>query len=401
MVITGFGDIIAERMRVEHAALAGRWFDRLSSILPVEATEVFPTSSLLDHIPALIVDISGYLRAPEDEAIAASTTVLSKARELGALRHGQRASLHQVLREYQLLGSILVTFVREETARLALRPSPEETVVVVSRLHQAVNVLMQSTVETFVELYTRTISEQAERLEEFTRMATHEWRQPLGTLQFAIDLLRRTTGPGERSGRTLDLIERNVSHLVELTRKIEWLARIARSSDDATVQELSISTPAAEAARQLREMADARGVELRVARDLPTVVVDVGRLELVLLNLLSNGIKYSDPAKSARFVEVVGEGATADAVRLLVRDNGLGIPAGKLPAIFERFSRAHVDRDQALGVTGLGLGLSIVADCVKAIGGRIEVDSVEGEGSTFALTLPARPGSTQSADGAD
>lgn len=401
MVITGFGDIIAERMRVEHAALAGRWLDRLSSIVPVEASEVFPTSSLLDHIPALIVDISGYLRAPEEEAIAASTTVLAKARELGALRHGQRASLHQVLREYQLLGSILVTFVREETARLMLRPSPEETVVVVSRLHQAVNVLMQSTVETFVELYTRTISDQAERLEEFTRMATHEWRQPLGTLQFAIELLRRTAGTDERSGRTLDVIERNVSHLVELTRKIEWLARIARGSDDATVQELPITTPAAEAARQLREMADARGVELRVGKDLPTVLVDVGRLELVLLNLLSNGIKYSDPAKSPRFVEVVGEPAAGDDVRILVRDNGLGIPANRLKAIFERFSRAHVERDQALGVTGLGLGLSIVADCVRAIGGRIEVHSVEGEGSTFTLTIPARPASTRPDAGAD
>src|ERR1044072_8857635 len=107
MIITDFGDLIAERMRAEHRTLAARWFSRLLDLLPVEAREVFPTESLLDHIPALILEIAGYLRAPED-AIVANTTILEKARELGALRHSQRASLHQVLREYQLLSGVLV-----------------------------------------------------------------------------------------------------------------------------------------------------------------------------------------------------------------------------------------------------------------------------------------------------
>src|SRR5687768_8466111 len=147
MVITEFGDLIAERMRAEHRTLAARWFARLLELLPVEARDVFPTESLLDHVPLLILEIGGYLRQPEDAAIAANTAILEKARELGALRHAQRASLHQVLREYQVLSGVLVTFVLEEMERLKLAPAASESILLVSRLNQAVNVLSQSTVE--------------------------------------------------------------------------------------------------------------------------------------------------------------------------------------------------------------------------------------------------------------
>lgn len=391
MIITRYGDILAERMRAEHTSLAARWFERLTALVPVEATEVFPTASLLDHIPALIVEIGNYLCAPEEEAIVANTAVLDKARELGGLRHGQRASLHQVLREYQLLGAVLVAFVQEETCRLQLTPSPTESVAVVSRLHQAVHVLMQATVETFVELYTKTIADQADRLSEFTRIATHEWRQPLGSLQFAVSLLRRSPWDPDRAGRTLDVMERNVAHLIEMTRKVEVVARISTERDDPVVQEVSATTVAGEAARQLREMAEARDVEIRVADDMPTLTVDVGRLELALLNLLSNGIKYADPDKPRRTVDVSARPSEDGRCRIAIRDNGIGIPADKVATIFDRFSRAHSQRDGDLKVTGLGLGLSIAADCTRALGGRIEVESEEHRGTTFVLTLPMKP----------
>jgi signal transduction histidine kinase len=391
MVITGFGEVIAERLRAEHTALAARWFERLSALLPVPDADVFPSSSLLDHIPELIVEISGYLRSPDEEAIVANAAVIEKAQSLGALRHAQRASLHQVLREYQFLGRVLVAFVQEEIQRRSLAPAAAETVAVISRLHQAVDVLMQATVETFVGLYTQTIADQAARLEQFTRMATHEWRQPLGSLQFAVSLLRQAAIDGERERRTLDVMSRNLDHLIEMTRKIERVARIHSDHDDPTVQEVSASTVAAEAARQLREMADARGVELRVAEGMPTLTVDVGRLELVLVNLLSNGIKYADPAKPARSVEVSEGERSGHSCRIVVRDNGIGIPRDRLATIFDQFSRAHPEQDDALDVTGIGLGLAIVADCVHALNGHIDVESAEGVGTTFIVTLPDTP----------
>src|SRR5262245_30835056 len=208
-------------MREEHRALAGRWFERLLTLLPVDAHEVFPSERLLDHIPALISEISEYLRHPAEEAIAANTAILDKARELGALRHGQRASLHQVLREYQVLDGVLVTFLVEEIERLGNAPSATDSMALVSRLNQAINVLSQATVEAFVTLYTNTIAEQKERLEQFTRMAAHEWRQPLSTLQVATSLLRRFDLDADRRERTFAAVERSVQRLVDLTLKLE------------------------------------------------------------------------------------------------------------------------------------------------------------------------------------
>ena len=83
MILTDFGDVIAERIRAEHRGLATRWFERLLDLLPVDAREIFPTESLLDHVPALILEIGVYLRHPEEGAIAANTAILDKARELG------------------------------------------------------------------------------------------------------------------------------------------------------------------------------------------------------------------------------------------------------------------------------------------------------------------------------
>src|ERR671912_1210317 len=104
MLMTEFDEVIAARICEQHHELAARWFERLWALLPVEARDIFPTASLLDHIPALIREIGTYVRQPHDLAIVANTAILDKARELGSLRHDQRASLHQVLREYQMLG---------------------------------------------------------------------------------------------------------------------------------------------------------------------------------------------------------------------------------------------------------------------------------------------------------
>jgi signal transduction histidine kinase len=388
MVTTGFADTIARRISTEHTLLAARWFARLNDLLPVNATEVFPSDQLLDHIPALIVDLSEYLRAPEEQAIAANTTVIEKARELGTLRHQQRASLHQVLREYQLLGAILVRYVQDETMRLMLSPSPAECMAVVSRIHQSVNLLLQETVETFVSLYTRTITDQAERLHQFTRMATHEWRQPLAPIVTAVSLLKLQPGlPPAQQAQVIEMIGRNVSTLVEMTHTLERLARLNGPTDNPSLQRMPIHNVAAEAARQLREMADARQVSLRIDDDLPDLAVDVGRLELALLNLLSNAIKYSDASKPDRFVHVTAwrlDGHCA----IRVQDNGVGIPSNRIDSVFRRFTRAHTDRAELEFVKGVGLGLAIVDDCVQAMGGTITVESREGDGTTFELILP-------------
>ena len=115
---------------------------------------------------------------------------------------------------------------------------------------------------------------------------------------------------------------------------------------------------------------------------------DKTQLERLVANLISNGIKYTPERGS---VSVAVECRNKDAL-LLVRDTGVGIPPENLPHIFDRFYRvpgAHTSSKQ-----GLGLGLSFVAWIVQAHGGKIDVDSTPGKGTTFCVTLPAHGNSS-------
>jgi signal transduction histidine kinase len=123
----------------------------------------------------------------------------------------------------------------------------------------------------------------------------------------------------------------------------------------------------------------------------PRLVVDVGRLELTFVNLLSNAVKYSDPAKAVRRVDVTGAIGADGLCRLEVEDNGVGVPQHALAAIFQRFNRGHTGRDDLSHIAGVGLGLAIAEDCVRAMGGRIDVRSVEHAGTVFVVTLPTAP----------
>jgi signal transduction histidine kinase len=394
-VSAGYAERIADRMHQESHALASDWLARLDSLLAVEVDAIFPTTQLLDHIPLLVQHIADYLRAPADLEIAANTQVLEKAQELGQLRHAQRASVHQILREYDILADILEQFIAAESAGLeADFATPSDGLGIMQRLGHAVRTLMQTTVDTFIVEYTGTISQQREKLESFNRMVTHELRNPLGTLRFAADLLNRPEirGSNDAHDRVSRLIQRNVERTTELVRSLEHLAFAERPVDAPNQQRVNLAYVAHQVVRQLADMAAARGVELRVMPNLPEIVTESAQLELVLMNLLSNAIKYADQTKSLRYVEVTAAAPeTTGHCTLCVRDNGIDIPEEKLAFIFTRFFRAHRERDEELGTDGTGLGLAISEEAVRILGGNIRVESKEGEGTAVYVTLPDPP----------
>ena len=387
-----FGEIIATRLRAEHVALSARWLERLRALLPVAATEIFPSENLLDHIPSLIQEIAAYVQAPGEEAVAANTAVIAKAKELGELRHAQRASIHQLLAEYRLLGAILSSFVMEEFDRLEVSPVARDVIEVNRRLSDALWMLLQTTVDTFISEYTTTIANHTSRLEGFNRMVSHELRQPLATLLYAIPLLKDAVvrADGDKQQHLFDVLERNGRALMDMMGKLELVSRLQISpTETPDVQLVDVAAIGHEVARQLREMAEARGVAITIADELPSITIEVARLELILMNLVSNAIKYSDPDKPEPCVDVaMAPDAPDGSCTIVVRDNGIGIAEADQAAVFDRFFRAHVHLDQELGVSGTGLGLAIVADCVQALGGAIRCESRAGEGASFFVTLP-------------
>jgi signal transduction histidine kinase len=393
-VAPDFRSIIGDRIAAAHELLAARWLEQLQQLVPVAASDIFPGEQLLGHAPTLIRELAAFLQAPATEAITANAVVTARARELGRLRHEQRASVHQVLREYRVLRRVIADFINEQVSSLQLQPKASELIDLMNALEAAVDVLLQTTIETFVAEYSEAITQHTSRLEGFNRMVTHELRQPLGTLQFAVKLLGtediwRDTPKRER---ILSTAERNVTQMQQTLGKLVALAQSGSGADSALVQRVSLEALARGVADQLGEMAVARGVEIRIVPPLPELTIDVARLELILVNLVSNAIKYSNPDKPRRLVEITSlEEYRPDVCTLVVRDNGIGVAEQELRSIFGRFYRGHTERDRELGATGLGLGLSIVSECVSALRADIRVESALGEGTSFFLELPIAP----------
>jgi signal transduction histidine kinase len=383
----GFQSAIGAQIDLDRDALAMRWFERLTALIPVLPNDVFPTDALLAHIPDLIHEISRFIASDELE-IAANSFVVTRARELGELRHAQHASVHQLLREYELLRNILETFVGEQTVQLGLKPHLTEVLRCVRKINQAVAVMSQTTVDTFVERYAAMTDDHTRRLEQFNQMVSHELRQPLSALQAAAALLRQNNGNVARRRRLIGVVDRNITRMADLVGTITKITSLKAPDHAPGVQRVSLTTEAREIARQLRDMARDRHVEVIVAPDMPHVTVDIGRLELILSNLLSNALKYADPAKSRRYVRISHVPAKDTSCTFQVRDNGLGMTPEQVEHVFTPYFRAHATRDLELGVQGLGLGLSIVRDCAAAIGASVALDTAPGEGATFSVTLP-------------
>src|SRR5579872_122457 len=324
-IAESFAGIVSQRVEAERHALAGEWLRQLNSLLTVATNAVFPSEQLLDHIPILIREIARYLRAPADEEIAANTVVIEKAQELGRLRHDQRASVHQLLREYEMLADILEAFVVEETKRLGLQPATEECFELLRRLTHSSRTLMRTTVDTFVSEYMTAIEDRNERIKAFNQMASHELRSPIGTLLFAAAALERSDVRADpaRTDKITATIKTNAQRLSWLVQNLQRVARLSSPVDIPNEQNVEVATIASEVARQLEEMAASRHVRIVVGAELPDLCVDPARLELALINLVSNGIKYSDPSKTDAYVEITsGETDAPDGTCVLrVRDN--------------------------------------------------------------------------------
>lgn len=383
--MSSFNEHVARRLRDARIALSREWLKQLSDILPVDERDIFPSEKLLDHVPALLEEIAAYLSAPAENAVEVSSPVLHKAGELGRLRHEQNASVHQILREFDILTSILEGFAVGELNSEGIDPNAAEAVDVVRRINRAMRVLMQATVDTFISEYSATIGRQRQHLEDFNRMLSHEMRGPMNTLRIVAALLAEKDAATPEERKTLiDLIQGSVDRTYALLVGLEALAGFRRDDSSPAIQEVDLGGSLRNLADQLGEAAAANAVEITIVEPTLTVTLDIGKLELAVTNLIGNAIKYCDPGKPARWVRVESRIDDAGRLEVVVSDNGVGIDGEDLPRIFDRFFRGR----RAGVVPGTGLGLVIVHECVHSLGGEIDADSAVGEGTRFTIRIP-------------
>jgi len=216
----------------------------------------------------------------------------------------------------------------------------------------------------------------------FTADASHELRSPLAAMRAAVEVALGRPRPDGQYRDVLASLGEQCERMTALVNGLLLLARADAGEVDVRREPVDLAALAADVAEMYEPLAEERALTLMAHAGSPVPVLgDPSRLRQLVTNLVDNAIKFTGPGGTVT-LRVDRNGTQA---RLVVRDTGEGIAAGHLSHIFERFYQASAARSAG----GCGLGLSICRWIVGAHGGTIEVQSREGSGSTFAVTLPS------------
>jgi two-component system, OmpR family, phosphate regulon sensor histidine kinase PhoR len=230
--------------------------------------------------------------------------------------------------------------------------------------------------------------------QDFVANVSHELRTPLAIFRGYLETLEDNPGMSrEESQRILETMKRHSDRLNALVEDLLVLTRLEARQVEAEISTIRVDAFFKQLVRDWgnRSNSDEVEIEINVPDDLPPLDVDALRLEQVMFNLLENAVAYSNAPRhvvlSALRHDPLGRGAH-NQVEMRVKDNGIGIPPGDLPHIFERFYRVDKGRSRTSG--GTGLGLAIVKHIVQSHGGTVHAESALGEGTTIVLRFPLR-----------
>ncbi len=262
----------------------------------------------------------------------------------------------------------------------------------------SINKMADSVQEAFQRLEEAKFNaESANRMKsEFLANMSHELRTPLnGILGFA-DLLQLELEANPEQAFYAQTIHSSGEHLLELVNEILDLAKIEAGRMELNVCSVGLKPLLIETAAVHRGHAEVKGLKLteRYGDDLPEeFTCDATRIRQVLNNLLNNAVKFTNAGqveltvtRGSAFDFGLGEGRTDDAVRFAVTDTGPGIPLEQQALIFEKFRQAENFMNREHG--GTGLGLSLVRELIKLMGGKLGLESTPGMGSCFYIVLP-------------
>lgn len=217
-----------------------------------------------------------------------------------------------------------------------------------------------------------------EELDRFIYSSAHDLKSPLASLDGLVNLARIEISTEEHN-HYFDKMKKSIERMSGFIRDITDYAKNKRQR--IHVEKIDLEIMIDDIFQSLDFLPEAQRIERKIAISVDDFYTDRTRLEIILKNLLSNALRYSDLAKDYPSIFVIGEFKN-DRLKITVEDNGIGIAQHHLPRIFDMFYRA-VDNAK-----GSGIGLFLVRESVKMLRGHIRVHSVEGKGTTFNLFLP-------------
>lgn len=257
----------------------------------------------------------------------------------------------------------------------------------------------ESDVNDEIGVLTRTFNEMAGQLErnlddlkksellrkEFVANVSHELRTPITSIRSYAETLQGSGYiSGEMRSEFLAVIVNESDRMTKIVQDLLSLSRFDAGSFEFQFERFSLEKSIRNVynAMLLEAQKNGHNFTLELKSELPEIVGDRTRIEQVLINMVSNSIKYSKDGGVIRLTASHGKGA----VKLSVKDNGIGIPEEDVPKVFDRFYRVDKARSRESG--GTGLGLSIAKEIVTRHQGTIELKSKQGKGTTVTVTLP-------------
>jgi two-component system phosphate regulon sensor histidine kinase PhoR len=361
---------LAALVKQERQAVLSRWRQQVRHLPSARHLDV---PALNDHIPGLLDELAAALQSRSDETIAEALSEGSPPAH-GLQRLQQAFDLEEVVAEYNILRACIHDLADANGMTLQGRP------------FHIINRVFDHAIGLALQTYaTERALEVQRRREEYLAFVAHDLRTPLNAISMAGRVLEMTlSGTGPEATRMLKTLRRSVQHLEGLVAKVLEENTNLRTEIGIKVERREFDLwPLVEAL--IHDLHPVAGTDstrlLNTVPDDLVVYADAALLRRVFQNLISNAIRYTP-----RGEVLIGarEPGADGAVECWVADNGAGIPEELLDKVFDQ---GETDPEN---VGGTGLGLAIVKTFTQAHGGTVTVESKEGLGSTFRLSLPAR-----------
>lgn len=348
-------------------------------------TRIFPDATLLNHIPELLGVLLG--AAFEEEDPTRSEFVVGELRDLGNLRRSQGYGIQEVIAEFGLLRNILLDELQVFAGRWPEPIPPKSALEAAIKLDSAYQVVLDTTTRVFENEALASRKDRSQLLSAFGKSVTHELRNRLGAAIINLRLVSELPDDAtDRRGPLLLELAKCLRRVESVVADVYSVAIAQRNHARVEGTVRLLNELVSEAVEDVSDLAYDRSVEVHVRGEIPAVYVDGTRVQLILMNLLTNGIKHHDRSKRNRWVRVEAERAEDSgkrAVRVRVADNGIGIPPEDQPYVFDETVRLPGGDEE-----GEGIGLALVQAAAKQLHSEVELDSTPGQGSTFSFVAP-------------
>lgn len=366
---------LAAALRGRKGRVLRRWENAVRKLLP--HADALTLNQLRDHLPQILDQTVDALAASHASPLS---ELVEMTRSHGSLRFHQQFNVQELIVEYRVLRRILV----EEINRGL---GGKLKVGQVIALNMGIDTALQHGVMAFIKHQKEQLRAAGEVQSRYLSYLSHDLRNNLNGCTLMLEVLRRRLDGLEgfaEDVQDITSVQRSVSETIAGMDRILQAERLRRESIQPRVQPVDVHALLQDLARQVRRLADHKGIKLHLEVP-PGATVDSDRelITLVVQNLIGNAVKYSGGG-TVTVAARPRQDPARDGWEIVVSDEGPGIAPHHRARMFDAFSRGETH-----GQPGVGLGLAIANQAARLLGGRLSFESEVGAGSVFRFSLPA------------